>query len=1078
MLLCGVINELEQSLDSPVGLAYFFCQATDVRLNSAQVALRGLVFRLLKQNDDLARKMRKRYGDAGMQSFDNSDSWDVLCDMLISMVDDPSMSGTVLIVDALDECVTGLQKLLELVVKLSHSQARVLVSSRNRPDIESGLSLADTRRAPICLELNAEAISAAVGVYIDYEVELLAKCKNCDQAIKDSVRQHLKLNSNNTFLWVALVCQKLRGLGVRRRHIEKTLKEFPPGLDDLYERMAELVFSSEEDVELCRHVLALMVLAYRPVSSRELFSYLKTQLGLDDFTSMQETVETCGSFLTLRNGVVYFVHQSAKDFLLSKRAGSILPRGYAVEHSVIASWSIDIMENTLRENIYSLPSPGCIVDEITRPEPDPLGPARYACVYWVDHLSASCGQDEYTRRTLSDNGPVHNLLTRHFLHWLEALSLLKEIPAGIVALLALESLVSHSSNSYGIAGDEDSCRDELAKLIHDAWRFVRYYKAVLDQAPLQVYSSGMVFSPAQSLVRRLFYAQRAEWIKTQPETDDEWDPCLQTLEGHTGIVNSVAFSLDGKRIISASKDRTLKIWDTTTGACQKTLQGHNDDVTAVAISLDGKQVVSASWEGTIKLWDFATGTCQKTFEEHYQHVTSLAFSPDGSQLASVSVDMIVTLRDLAGNYRRTLDFNNDNASSMALSVDGRQLLVGLHDGTAELWDLLPPTPTHQKIFKTHRNAVLRVAISRNGQQIATVLAGDTVVLWDTGTGAYLRTIKTRFGIQDLVTFSPDARQIATTCVQGARGKVEVCDAVTGAHLNLLEGHSGPITAVTFSADGQQLATASADTTVKLWNPMIKVQRILNYRHYSITTISISPQGCHIASASDDCAVKLWDAVTGGYQRTLSGHRSPIKDVTFSPDGQQVASASFDCILKIWDVATGKCQRTLECRGWIRLVAFSGDGQQIASVTETFLEKDPAIVELWDVASGQRRRVLFSCHYRMRSLAFSPDMKHIIATYLIHSQTEVWDIATETLLNTVSIEGDNVALAEASQISSLSVHGAWIMRNSERLLWLPQDYRPGTNRSGGIVVAAGLSVIALGCSSGRVIVLRFAGVGFP
>ena len=117
-------------------------------------------------------------------------------------------------------------------------------------------------------------------------------------------------------------------------------------------------------------------------------------------------------------------------------------------------------------------------------------------------------------------------------------------------------------------------QDRLAQLVQDARRFIMYHKGAIEGYPLQTYASALLFSPTRSLIRQLFQHEEPEAISIRPALSEGWSACLQTLEGHSGVVRSVAFSHDSTRLASASSDSTVKIWDASSGACLQTLEGH------------------------------------------------------------------------------------------------------------------------------------------------------------------------------------------------------------------------------------------------------------------------------------------------------------------------------------------------------------------------------------------------------------------------------------------------------------------------------------------------------------------------
>ena len=161
------------------------------------------------------------------------------------------------------------------------------------------------------------------------------------------------------------------------------------------------------------------------------------------------------------------------------------------------------------------------------------------------------------------------------------------------------------------------------------------------------------------------------------------------LEGHTDWVKSAAYSPDGREIVSASDDRTIRIWDSVTGECKRVLEGHTVFVNSAAYSPDGREIVSASWDRTIRIWDAVTGECKRVLEGHTSNVNSVAYSPDGREIVSASCDKTIKVWN-ANDSREVYSYSlPSTCTDASFSLDGRTIAVACEDGNIYLIDFPP-----------------------------------------------------------------------------------------------------------------------------------------------------------------------------------------------------------------------------------------------------------------------------------------------------------------------------------------------------------------------------------------------------
>jgi len=239
-----------------------------------------------------------------------------------------------------------------------------------------------------------------------------------------------------------------------------------------------------------------------------------------------------------------------------------------------------------------------------------------------------------------------------------------------------------------------------------------------------------------------------------------WNPATinleRTLTGHSGYVESVAISPNGKYIVSGSGDTTIKVWNLVGGNLERTLTGHSDWVLSVAISPDGQYIVSGSGDTTIKVWNLVGGNLERTLTGHSDQVFSVAISPDGKYIVSGSGDNTIKVWNLAtGNLERTLTGHSDWVLSVAISPDGKYIVSGSGDKTIKVWNLA--TGNLERTLTGDSDWVLSVAISPDGQYIVSGSRDQTVKVWNLATGNLERTLTGHSNVVFSVAISPDGK---------------------------------------------------------------------------------------------------------------------------------------------------------------------------------------------------------------------------------------------------------------------------------------------------------------------------------
>jgi WD40 repeat protein len=461
---------------------------------------------------------------------------------------------------------------------------------------------------------------------------------------------------------------------------------------------------------------------------------------------------------------------------------------------------------------------------------------------------------------------------------------------------------------------------------------------------------------------------------------------LITLAGHQDTVNSCAFSPDGSRIVSASRDGTLRLWDVHTGVELAALVGHENAVCACAFSPDGNRVLSGSYDNTLKLWDYASGTELATLVGHEDSVLACAFSSDGSRIISASNDRTLKLWDAKTTHEiATLSGHTGWVEACAFSPDGSRIISASQDCTLKVWDA--KTGAELTTLRGHEDMVEACAFSSDGSRIISASTGRTLILWDAEKGSKVATLlrrhKGEFALwQNAFAFSPDGSRIISS---SRNMSLTLWDSRTGAELATLVGHADLVKACAFSPDGNLILSASRDMSLKVWDAKVSTRvgpDTLANRTGTVRMWRNSPDGRRIVSAFEE-TLKLWDSSSGVELAILAGHTAEVVACTFSPDSSRILSASADRTLKLWESSSGEELATLVGhKDQVSACAFSPDGGRIVSASYKELK-------LWDTDTGTELATLAGHKGWVNACAFSPD-GNLITSAASDTTLKLWD----------------------------------------------------------------------------------------
>ncbi|HVT19343.1 MAG TPA: NB-ARC domain-containing protein [Thermoanaerobaculia bacterium] len=455
---------------------------------------------------------------------------------------------------------------------------------------------------------------------------------------------------------------------------------------------------------------------------------------------------------------------------------------------------------------------------------------------------------------------------------------------------------------------------------------------------------------------------------------------IKTLTGHSAGVIAVA-ALPGGRVVSASEDYTLRVWDLASGQTVKILEGALGRVNALTVLSDGR-VVSASDDRTLRVWDFASGQTVKILEGHSDQVGAVAVLSDG-HVVSASHDRTLRVWDLAsGQTVKILEGHSNWINAVAVLPDGR-VVSASHDRTLRAWDLVSGQTV--KILEGHSSWVNAVAVLPDGRVVSGSL-DRTLRVWDLASGQTVKILEGHSDWVRAVAVLPDGRVVSAS----EDDTLRVWDLASGQTVETLEGHSDLVRAVAVLPDGR-VVSGSEDGTLRVCDLASRqtVKTLDGHSHW-VNAVAVLPDG-RVVSCSQDRTLRVWDLVSGQTVKTLKEY-SGINEMAVLPDGR-VVSGSQDGALRVWDLASGQIAKTLQGHsGWITAVAVLPDGCVVSASSYD------RTLRVWDLASGQTVKCLEGVSDHATAVTVLPDGRVVSAS--LAGTLQVWDMASGQTVKTL------------------------------------------------------------------------------
>ncbi|KAI0339642.1 WD40 repeat-like protein [Trametopsis cervina] len=865
--------------DQGLHMSCFFCKRDDGDRSAPDRLLPSLAYQFSHQHP--------AYREAVMQVLRGNNSGEVfsgavsaqfqhLFTNILPSVTHP-LQPHIVIIDALDECGTSAksrQELCKYLLALARASPwiRVLLTSRTEPEIRAVFQ--DASEECVVVDINREAtIRSDIYQYVLFNLRLLQI-----EISEDQVRT-IVARAGGLFVWCSTVFKYLGESSDPETHLDLFINGpdfYDPiqQLRALYDRILDAVTTLPHDVRLMRTILAVVFIAAtnHPLSTAAIAELLHHK---DRFSGTTE--RAVRNIVGRLHAVIYqdaamgdgvrVYHPSFLDYLKEKldRAADHW-MAITDAHIMLFGSCLKTLHARLQFNICDLPEALSlnkdipdIKQRIARCVPPAL---QYSALFWMSHLLSS--------RLQQDDDDVQKLTTSllchvRVLHWLEVLSLLDDVSAGVDILQSCKQYFSKEPSS------------ELARISTDLHRFVTAFSEAMVCTP-HLYLSALSWLPEMSYLARTIFARFMNHHLIVAGKPLDWDATIWSKD--VGSTVTKVMHARGRRCIIAQSDSSISIWDLTTG----------------------KQLANL----------------------HASGYPPVVCPPSGNNIAYVRnrIPIVLNLEDNAFTETILANESGQPTQALAISSDGRYIIACIgnsgpfpdflsrqdHTCFLRLWD------TDDKSEKDFRNLELpsglfSIAISHLGQQVAFWPSSEKPVgicLLNTMTGEQQTAQPTTQGYLDLL-YSPDGSYILISSLVNFEHPADLWD-VNAKQLTTLPFEfvdTNGVATVAWSPDSTNVAIGGQRGVIYVLDVKAVQSTIMFGKFPGAQCLDFSPDGALLVAGFHDYAVRIWDVRTGNMISDIRGHTDWVYSVFFSSDGRQVVSGASDHTVRVWDLSASK-----------------------------------------------------------------------------------------------------------------------------------------------------------------------------